>query len=252
MKKQIDEHDSTYWLNYFKLNLEQKRIDWQLEPSLDDSERSAILKSLQAWQLGETSEGSNLINAAMKHAEQLNDPNYGPAIRLFIKEEQKHGENLGKYIDLIGEKRIKKNWGDSLFRKFRGLNRHMEFWTIAVITVESTAQLFYQCLKDATKCKLLKQICTDILIDEAAHITFQIERLALIYRQKNAVMRLITYYFYTCFYYATTLVVWFAHKRLFTAGHLSFSQYWFKMKYKFRKTIRKLKPEQAPACEVSY
>lgn len=79
-----------------------------------------VLKSLQAWQLGETSEGVNLINAATKHAKQLNDTNYTTAIKLFIKEEQKHGENLGKYIDAIGEQRIKKNWGDSLFRKARG------------------------------------------------------------------------------------------------------------------------------------
>jgi hypothetical protein len=53
----------------------------------------------------------------------------------------------------------------------------MELWTVAVIIVESTAQIFYQALKDATKCTLLKQICTDILIDEAYHITFQTERL---------------------------------------------------------------------------
>lgn len=236
-------HDSTYWINYFTRNLENQRIDWRIVPDLTPTERTNILKSLQAWQLGETSEGVNLINAATRHAKQLNDPHYTDAIRLFIKEEQKHGNNLGKYIDLIGEQRIKKDWGDSLFRKIRGLNTHMEFWTIAVITVESAAQVFYQCLKDATGCKLLKQICTDILIDEAAHITFQIERLSLIYRNKNAVVRFGTYYFYSIFYFSTTLVVWLAHKQLFNAGHVDFSTYWIKMKLKFKKTIKKLKPE---------
>ncbi|MNY33216.1 hypothetical protein D3C86_1674830 [compost metagenome] len=119
----------------------------------------------------------------------------------------------------------------------------MEFWTIAVITVESAAQIFYQCLKDATECRLLKQICTDILIDEAAHITFQIERLSLLYNHKNLFTRAISYYFYTFFYFSTTLVVWFAHKRLFKAGQVNFSNYWLKMKLKFKKTIKKLKPE---------
>jgi uncharacterized membrane protein YciS (DUF1049 family) len=235
-------HNSQHWINYFTHNLQNKRIDWSIKPFLTAKEKASILKSLQAWQLGETSEGKNLINAANKHAKQLNDKDYTPAIRLFIKEEQKHGENLGRYLDLIGEKRIKKDWGDSLFRKFRGLNTHMEFWTIAVITVESTAQLFYQCLKDATSCKLLKQICTDILIDEAAHITFQIERLSIIYQHKNAFMRLITYYFYTCFYYSTIMVVWFALRKLFIAGNLYFSDYWLKMKLKFKKTIKRLRP----------
>lgn len=236
-------HNSMYWINYFTQNLKTQRIDWSISPTLTRTEKSNILKSLQAWQLGETSEGTNLVNAATKHAIQLNDPQYTDAIRLFIKEEQKHGNNLGQYIDLIGEQRIKKDWGDSLFRKIRGLNTHMEFWTIAVITVESTAQIFYQCLKDATECRLLKQICTDILIDEAAHITFQIERLSLLYNHKNIFMRTISYYFYTVFYFSTTLVVWFAHKRLFKAGKVNFSNYWLKMKLKFKKTIKKLKPE---------
>ena len=235
--------DSLYWINYFSQNLKNQRIDWNISPELTISEKNKILNSLQAWQLGETSEGTNLINAATKHAKKLDDPFYTEAIKLFIKEEQKHGNNLGRYIDLIGEQRIKKDWGDSLFRKIRGLNTDMEFWTIAVITVESSAQIFYQCLKDATNCKLLKQICTDILIDEAAHITFQIERLSLIYRRKGAFIRIITYYFYTVFYFSTAMIVWLAHKRLFNAGKVHFNSYWTKMKLKFKKTIKKLKPQ---------
>ena len=236
-------HNSLYWVNYYSQNLKNRRIDWSIKPNLTIKEKSSILKSLQAWQLGETSEGINLINAAIKHATQLNDENYTDAIRLFIKEEQKHGNNLGRYIDLIGEKRVKKNWGDSLFRKIRGLNTHMEFWTIAVITVESSAQLFYHCLSEASGCKLLKQICRDILIDEAAHITFQTERLSLLYNNKNACIRFFTYYFYTIFYFSTALVVWLAHKKLFLAGNLSFPNYWRKMKLKFQKIAKKLMPE---------
>lgn len=238
-------HNSLYWVNYYTQNLKNKRIDWSIKPTLSEVEKKSILKSLQAWQLGETSEGKNLIEAATKHAKQLHDENYTNAIKLFIKEEQKHGNNLGRYIDLIGEKRIKKDWGDSLFRKARGLNTHMEFWTIAVITVESTAQLFYQCLKDATNCKLLKQICTDILIDEAAHITFQTERLSLLFNVKNSFFRYFTYYFYTIFFYSTTLVVWLAHRKLFKAGNLDFASYWRKMRLKFKKTIEKIRSKSS-------
>ncbi|SOD11650.1 ferritin-like domain-containing protein [Pedobacter xixiisoli] len=236
--------NSQNWLQYFSENLKKQRIDWTIAPELTLTERQHILKSLQAWQLGETSDGSNLINAAKKYARKLNDDNYVEAIRLFIKEEQKHGNNLGKYIDLIGEKRIKKNWGDSLFRKFRGLYTDMESWTIAVITVENAAQVFYQCLKDATNCKLLKQICTDILIDEAPHIRFQMERLAIIYSDKNKFIRLLSYCGYSIFYFSTTLVVWHAHKKLFRAGKVDFRKYWRKMSSKFNKTIQKLSNHQ--------
>jgi len=232
--------NSEDWVRYFSQNLQKQRIDWNITPSLTTMERDNILKSLQAWQLGETSDGSNLINATRKYARKLNDENYVEAIKLFIKEEQKHGNNLGKYIDLIGEKRINKNWGDSLFRKFRGLYTDMEYWTIAVITVENAAQVFYQCLKDATNCKLLQQICTDILIDEAPHITFQMERLAIIYSDKSRLVRLLSYHSYSIFYFATALVVWHAHKKLFRAGRVDFKKYLKKMRLKFHKTIKKL------------
>ena len=154
---------------------------------------------------------------------------------MFIKEEQKHGNNLGLYLDLIGEKRISHNWGDTLFRKIRYFNTSMELWTIAVITVESTAQVFYQALKDATKCTLLKQVCTDILIDEAHHIDFQMQRLAIIFSGKTGLKKISAYQFYRLFYFSTILVVWMAHRRAFKAGGNNFSRYLHKMKLKFDK-----------------
>ena len=115
----------------------------------------------------------------------------------------------------------------------------MELWTLAVITVESTAQIFYQSLKDATECTLLKQICADILIDEAYHIDFQTERLSIIFNAKSLTSRLLVRNLYTFFFFATSLVVWMAHKKLFIAGGVSFKKYMRKMKYKYIKTINK-------------
>jgi len=228
-------HSSTYWTRYFAGNSKIKRVDWTISPQISGEESAKILKSLQAWQLGETSEGEHLLHAAKKYSKAINDAEYPEAVKLFIKEEQKHGNNLGRYLDLIEAPRIKKDWGDSLFRRIRYFNTNMELWTIAVITVESAAQIFYQALKDATKCKLLKQICTDILIDEAAHITFQRERLYIIFNQKNFFSKWVAYYAYSCFFISTSLVVWFAHKKLFKAGRLSFWRYFNKMKFKLGK-----------------
>lgn len=234
-------HSSQYWFEHFRHNLTISRVDWSMEPTLTARERGTIIRSLQAWQLGETSDGSHLLSAAARYARRINDNDYPKAVSLFIKEEQKHGNNLGRYLDLVNEKRIKKDWGDTLFRKIRYLNTNMELWTIAVITVESTAQVFYQALKDATNCRLLKQICTDILIDEAAHIEFQQERLSIIYAGKNRLSKFFAYYFYKLFYFSTILVVWCAHRRVFKAGHNSFEKYMKKMSLKFEKTIGKMK-----------
>ncbi|MEO8766165.1 MAG: ferritin-like domain-containing protein [Ginsengibacter sp.] len=233
---------SEYWIEHFSSNVKIERVNWSLMPSLTDNEKHNILLSVQAWQLGETSDGSHLLKASRKYAHKNGDHHYPRAVELFIKEEQKHGNNLGRYLDMIGKKRIKKNWADTLFRRIRYFNSSMELWTLAVITVESTAQVFYQALKEATGCVLLKQICTDILIDEAHHIDFQIERFAMIYDQKSRMRKYCCYYLYKTFFFATITVVWFAYRRCLMAGNNDFSKYWVKMCLKFKKTIGSLKP----------
>ncbi|HVM88912.1 MAG TPA: hypothetical protein VMT76_12055 [Puia sp.] len=232
---------SQEWVSYFQENLEKKRINWQQPARITKNEVQIVLKSLQAWQLGETSDGTNLLKASSRYAENIGDPYYIKAVKLFINEEQKHGNNLGMYLDIIGEPRINKNWGDTLFRKIRYLNNSMEWWTLAVISVESTAQIFYQSLKDATGCQLLKEICTDILIDEAPHIRFQQERLWVIFHSRHNGTKNITYHFYKFFFMSTSVVVWVAHRKLFKAGGNDFSKYYRKMKMKCAKIIGRLK-----------
>ena len=245
---------SKKWIAHFKNNATQQKIDWSLIPNISETEIITVLPSLQAWQLGETSDGLHLLYASSKYAKKIGDADYVDAVKLFIKEEQKHGNNLGKYIDLINKPRIKKNWGDTLFRKIRYFNTNMEVWTLAVITVESTAQIFYQCLKNATGCRLLKQICTDILIDESYHINFQTERLGIIFNAKSFTARTIANKIYTIFFFLTALTVWMAYKRLFSAGGVNFKKFMRKMKYKYMKAIysvtfrnRKLEYKKFPA-----
>lgn len=235
---------SKTWIEHFSSNIKIQRIDWQLQPSLNNNEIKNILSSLKTWQLGETSDGSHLLKASEKYAAKINNTFYLEAVELFIKEEQKHGNNLGKYLDSIGEKRLKKNWADTLFRKFRYFNSSMELWTLAVITVESAAQVFYQSLKNATGCKLLQQICTDILIDEAFHIDFQLQRFIIINEDKSELSKMLRYYLYKCFYFSTIVIIWFAYRKCFRAGHNNFYSYWGKMNMKFQKTIGKLRNQQ--------
>lgn len=237
---------SAYWHQHFANNLKTERINWSLQPKLTDKEKQTILKSLQAWQLGETSDGKHLIAASAIYAQTFHDPEFLTAIQLFIKEEQKHGESLGIYLDRLKIPRIKYNWGDSLFRAIRYFNTNMEIWTLTVITVESTAQLYYQSLKNATGCKLLNQICSDILTDEAYHINFQFERLSMITRNHSTLSRWIRYIIYSLFYYTTITVVYAAHRKVFRAGGNNYNRYFRKMKLKFEKTIKRLfKPKSS-------
>ncbi len=220
------------WITHFQENASKKRIDFSIAPDISETELRPILSSLQAWQLGETSDGFHLLKAATSYASKIGDPDYTEAVRLFIKEEQKHGSNLGFYLDAIGAPRIRYNWGDELFRRIRYFNTSMEVWTLAVITVESTAQIFYQAIKDASTCHLLRQICTDILIDEADHIRFQSERLAILFQSKGPSSQWIATKIYLIFFMMTSVVVWMAHKKAFMAGGLNFFKYWRKMQFR--------------------
>jgi hypothetical protein len=230
---------SKKWIGHFESNAGEHRVNWDLQPSISEKELRPVLPSLQAWQLGETSDGAHLLRAAALYADNIGDADYVEAVRLFIKEEQKHGSNLGRYLDAIHRPRIQSNWGDTLFRKIRYFNTSMELWTLAVITVESTAQIFYQSLKDASNCTLLKQICSDILIDEAYHIDFQTERMAIIYDAKSEAGKFLVKNIYTFFFFSTSLVVWLSHKSAFKAGGISAREFFRKMKFKYMKTIQR-------------
>ena len=228
------------WIEHFQINHTKKRVNWNLNPTTSKQEIETILHSVQAWQLGETSDGSHLLKVAEKYAARFNDPYYVEAVRLFIKEEQKHGNHLGIYLERIGQSKIQKDWGDTLFRSIRYFNNSIELWTLSVIVVESTAQIFYQSLKDATGCKLLKQICTDILIDEAYHIEFQMGRLQKLYESKSVFKKYIFSKLATVFYFITVIIVWLAHQKLFVAGGNHFAKYLTKMNYKHDKTIKRM------------
>lgn len=237
-------HSSFFWKNHFQNNLTKQRVNWETLPQITEEEKASILYSLKAWQLGETSEGTHLLAAAAKYAAKIEDKEYVAAVKLFIKEEQKHGDNLGKYIDLIGEQRVKKDWGDTLFRKIRYLNKSMELWTIAVIIVESAAQIFYEALHQATSCKLLKSICNDILIDEAHHIKFQNERMHIIFQRKSFYNKAISIGLYGLLFFGTIHAIWFGHKKAFIAGGVSKRDFMQQMYYKFFRSMQFLHAKQ--------
>jgi hypothetical protein len=243
---------SSYWCNHFKKNAQKRRVNWFTQPNITQKEKEKILYSLKAWQLGETSDGSHLLAASKKFAKKHNDPLYVEAVEWFIREEQKHGNNLGRYIDMIGEKRVKQDWGDTIFRKVRYWNTSMELWTITVIIVESAAQVFYKALHDATSCKLLKSICHDILVDEAHHIKFQNQRMHQIFNRKGFYHKAFSVGWYGLLFFGAIHAIWFGHKKAFKAGGVSKGEFMRLMYYKFFKSIQFLHKRETDSSKQGY
>lgn len=215
------------WVEYFRTNLAtEPALPWASAIKLTDAERIAIGRSLQAWQLGETSDGRHLRAAAARYAARVGDVDYPTAIDLFIREEQSHGEMLGRFLDRAGIGRIEADWGDYLFRAARYGLTSMEMWTMPVVMVETLAMIYYNAIRRATGSPLLQAICRRILADEVPHVRFQCERLATIYRDRSHFALWLTMLAQRLGFLMVLLLVWLGHRRALRAGDYGWRRYW--------------------------
>ena len=215
------------WVAYFRANaanpLDAPRDG---DAGVTPAELAEIVDSLRAWQLGETSDGSRLLRTAEAHAARVGDPGFVDAIKLFTAEEQRHGEELGKFLDAAGVPRASRDLGDSLFRVFRHFMMRMEVWATIVVVIEVHALLYYAAIRRATRSALLRRICEQILRDEVPHIRFQCERLAIIHRGRGRVLRVLTATAHRVLFVGITAAVWVGHRRALRAGGFTFRRFW--------------------------
>lgn len=215
------------WLTYFRANAARRRpIPWQAGGKVNASRLAAVAPSLQGWQLGETSEGRHLRAAAARYAARVGDPDLPAAIDLFIREEQYHGELLGRFLDLSGPGRVRADWGDSLFRAARYCVTNMEVWTTPVVMVETLAVIYYNAVRRATDSPVLRAVCGQILADEGPHVRFQCERLAALLRDRPPWARRLTMLCQRLFFLGVVALVWLGHRRALRAGGYGWGQYW--------------------------
>ncbi len=218
---------SRQWQEHYRANASnQLPIPWDLGAELSPTETHAVIQSLQAWQLGETSDGSHLLAAARRYAAQTGDSEFLAVVQLFINEENRHGELLGRFLDLHGAGRIPRNWGDSIFRLLRYALPNLEVWTTVVIVVETMALIYYRAIMQATTSPVLRTICRQILKDEVHHLQFQYERLAQMHDGRGTCARWLTLGLQRILFLGTILAVWVGHHRPLKAGGFPLSRFW--------------------------
>src|SRR5207245_9213422 len=101
MKARGEVWPSQRWVDYFRRNKASLMvIPWELGINLSKEERAAIESSVPEFQLGESSDGLRFIEMAELYALRSGDVEYVRALKLFIREEQRHGRELGKVLDL--------------------------------------------------------------------------------------------------------------------------------------------------------
>jgi len=218
---------SAEWVAYFRHNADTLLdVPWELGVKFTPEERELVAASIPTWQLGESSDGRHLRGAAERYANQTGDTDFVEAINLFIGEEQRHGAELGRVLDLAGIPRKTWDCGDTVFRLFRHLRPRIELTATVVVAVEILALLYYAAIRRAVSCPVLHRVCDQILRDEPIHLHFQCERLAMFHRGRPRVLRALTMLGHRILFAGTALAVWAGHRRALRAGGLGFRRFW--------------------------
>ena len=211
--------DSAEWLHHFEANQAHLlEIPWHLGPDLSPPARAAVAGSLAEFQRGESSEGRHLLRYAEAYARAWGDPDYVPAIRLFIAEEQRHARDLGRFLTLNGIPLARRSLADAVFRCLRNLLGSLEASIAVLILAEIIAQVYYEALRKATDSAVLRRLCDQIIRDEAFHVRFQAEQLGKLRAGRRRALFAATMLVQRVLFAGTCAVVWCFHARAFRRG----------------------------------
>lgn len=214
------------WRAYFEANLQRLLdIPWKRGADWSEDEKTAFVRSLQDFQLGESSEGRFLKERARRYAAQVNDADYEDAIRLFIQEEQRHARLLAEYLRLAHVPLLTHSKLDLVFRLLRRL-AGLELCITFLVIAETIGKVYYHALRHATKSDLLRRICDQLLHDEVMHLRFHAERLALMRRQRPRWRVRLRQWFHRVLHAGASLAVWLKHRRVFRFAGVGFVEYW--------------------------
>jgi hypothetical protein len=217
--------ESRKWFMHFSLrSMTALHVSSNIAIQLTEKERRTITPSIQQFQLGEGSKGQRLLERGQKFGRAVNDPLFGGALDIFIKEEQQHSRYLAAFMDSQSIPLVQKHWVDTVFRKLRGL-AGLELSLTVLVTAELIAVPYYRALRGATGSGILKMICTRILDDEASHLKFQASMLARAAIARQATFQGAPRALHRLFLLATILVVWIEHRSVFEAAGYSFRRF---------------------------
>jgi hypothetical protein len=208
------------WLRYFKSNAAEPSLPWRDPYRLTAAEHAAVVASISQFQLGESGKGRRLLDQAARFAVERGQPEYWDALRLFVKEEQRHSRMLGRFLELHGIRLLHCHWVNNAFRHIRGL-AGLELRMRVLATAEVLAMPYYLALREATASPLLRAICDRILEEEAMHLRFQAFTFRLFQSERPPILRCLTWIANRTLLAGATAVLWREHRAVFRAAGYS-------------------------------
>jgi hypothetical protein len=206
------------WAAHFACNVwgAGPEMGWDSAPHLTEAELRLVGPSLRQFQLGENAEGRTLKARASEYCTANGIAHLTESTQLFIKEEQRHSAILGRFLLREGVVLLEKDPVDGAFRWLRKL-AGFELAVTVLSSAECLAVPYYAAVRDATGSELLQRICTGILRDEARHLCYQGQVLALFSRERGFWRESVTRTLHRLLVLAAGCVVYAQHRQLFRA-----------------------------------
>lgn len=213
------EYTTEDWLRHFEKNDERRLLpDFTKEPDLTEEEALLIFPSVQAFQMGERSDGVHLMKEVRRYVDQSGDHTYLECMKWFIREENWHSAYLKQYLNCYRVPDMKVSVLDQCFRELRhfgGLKGEI----IVLVTAEIVSLSYYRALAACVNSPALKQICRQMLLDELPHIIFQaqtLKKLGFGFRDELAAVGLME---------SVIAATWAAFHKVFVRGGYSLESY---------------------------
>jgi hypothetical protein len=233
----VEADNSLGWCEHFRHNAgRQRAIPWDDFAALTDDQHRVLMRSLQDFQLGESSEGRHGRARAAAYGNRIGDPHYAEAIRLFFAEENRHAAYLARYLALHGVNLIGHSWTDFIFRRVRRL-MGLELLLTVLLTAELIGEVYYRAVRAATQCPVLRAICAQLLRDERMHERFHVERFRFLRCGRSRLRVHLQDSARRLFFVCTCLAVWLKHRRAFRLGGYGFRRFRAEALRGFRRAV---------------
>jgi hypothetical protein len=220
------------WVDYFYQNAPEPVFPWSDGVRLSEAERMAVIPSIQQFQLGEGASGARMLEGAQRFSRATGDLGLIAALKLFLREEQRHSRILARFLQAESARCLRKHWVDTIFRWIRGL-AGLELCLKVLVTAELLARPYYAALRDATGSPLLRSICQHILDEEGAHLRFQAFLLERFQKRHGRATQRLTKACHSAFLALTAVVVWIEHGPVFKSAGRTFRQLWEEARQEF-------------------
>lgn len=139
-------------------------------PALSADQRVALARSLARFQLGEAGEGRIAHEIERAVLDGIDD-DYRAALKLFVREEGRHGRILGVMVNALRGRLLGRQWTERLFvhaRRALGLR----FKLLVLQAAEVIGISFYGALAAALPPCPLRQALDELCADEEHHLAF--------------------------------------------------------------------------------